>query len=81
MVFFLSGHGFILLCCCKVHHPTPDGFNIAAALPINVPGMDTAAVQALLEKTHKICPYSNATRGHIDVTLTVIYILRAEKNG
>ena len=51
---------------------TPEGFNIAVELKISVPGMDKAAVQALVEKTHKVCPYSNATRGNIDVTLTVV---------
>jgi lipoyl-dependent peroxiredoxin len=51
---------------------TPEGFNIAVELKINVPGMDKVAVQALVEKTHKVCPYSNATRGNIDVTLTVV---------
>ena len=51
---------------------TPDGFNIAVELKINVPGMDKAAVHALIEQTHKVCPYSNATRGNIDVTLTVV---------
>ena len=50
----------------------PAGFNIAVELKISVPGMDKAAVEALVEKTHKVCPYSNATRGNIDVTLTVI---------
>jgi len=50
----------------------PEGFNIAVELKISVPGMDKAAVQALVEKTHKVCPYSNATRGNIDVTLTVV---------
>jgi lipoyl-dependent peroxiredoxin len=50
----------------------PDGFNIAVELKVSVPGMDKAAVQALVEKTHKVCPYSNATRGNIDVTLTVV---------
>ena len=51
---------------------TPDGFNIAVELKITVPGMDKAAVQALVEHTDKVCPYSNATRGNIDVTLTVV---------
>ena len=50
----------------------PAGFNIAVELKISVPGMDKAAVEALVEKTHKVCPYSNATRGNIDVTLTVV---------
>ena len=52
--------------------PAPEGFNIAVELKISLPGMDKAAAQALVEKTHKVCPYSNATRGNIDVTLTVI---------
>ena len=51
---------------------TPEGFTIAVELKISVPGMDKAAVHALVEKTHKVCPYSNATRGNIDVTLTII---------
>lgn len=51
---------------------TPEGFNIAVELKISLPGMDKAAAQALVEKTHKVCPYSNATRGNIDVTLTLI---------
>ena len=51
---------------------TPDGFNIAVELKINVPGMDKAAVRTLVEQTDKVCPYSNATRGNIDVTLTVV---------
>jgi lipoyl-dependent peroxiredoxin len=51
---------------------TPDGFNITVELKISVPGMDKAAVQALVEKTHQVCPYSNATRGNIDVTLTIV---------
>ena len=50
----------------------PEGFNIAVELKISVPGMDKAAAEALVEKTHKVCPYSNATRGNIDVTLTVV---------
>ena len=52
--------------------PAPEGFNITVELKISLPGMDKAAAHALVEKTHKVCPYSNATRGNIDVTLTVI---------
>ena len=50
----------------------PEGFNIAVELKISLPGMDKAAAEALVEKTHKVCPYSNATRGNIDVTLTIV---------
>ncbi len=48
------------------------GFGIAAELKINLPGFERATAEALVEKAHQICPYSNATRGNIDVTLTVL---------
>ncbi|HEV7291609.1 organic hydroperoxide resistance protein [Devosia sp. RR2S18] len=47
------------------------GFNIAVELKVTVPGMDRAQVQDLVEKAHQVCPYSNATRGNIDVALSV----------
>ena len=50
----------------------PTGFGIEVELKISLPGMDKAAAQALIEKAHIVCPYSNATRGNIDVTLTLI---------
>ncbi|MBU6437756.1 MAG: organic hydroperoxide resistance protein [Betaproteobacteria bacterium] len=49
----------------------PQGFGIEVAMSISVPGMDKAAAQALVDAAHQVCPYSNATRGNIDVTLTV----------
>jgi lipoyl-dependent peroxiredoxin len=48
------------------------GFALKADITLSVPGADKAAVQALLEDAHKICPYSRATRGNIPVTLTVV---------
>lgn len=48
------------------------GFGIEAELEISLPGMDRAAAQALIEKAHQVCPYSNATRGNINVTLKLI---------
>ena len=47
------------------------GFGIAAALTISLPGFDRAQAEALVAKAHQVCPYSDATRGNIDVTLTV----------
>ena len=47
------------------------GFAIAVELKIAVPGFDRAQVEDLVEKAHQICPYSNATRGNVDVKLTV----------
>ena len=50
----------------------PGGFGIEVELRISIPGMDRAQAEALVEKAHHVCPYSNATRGNIDVTLTVV---------
>ena len=47
-------------------------FSLAADITLKVPGADKAAVQALLEDAHTICPYSKATRGNIPVTLTAL---------
>jgi Ohr subfamily peroxiredoxin len=50
----------------------PQGFGIEVQLAVTVPGMDRAAAQALVDKAHQVCPYSNATRGNIEVTITVV---------
>jgi len=47
------------------------GFGIAAALEVHIPGVDHEKATELVNLAHEICPYSNATRGNIDVTLTV----------
>lgn len=46
-------------------------FSIAVAMQVSVPGMDRAALDALVKAAHEVCPYSNATRGNIDVTFTI----------
>lgn len=51
--------------------PISTGFGIEVALKITIPGFDRAQAEALVQKAHVVCPYSNATRGNIDVTLTV----------
>nr|WP_315227139.1 organic hydroperoxide resistance protein [uncultured Albidiferax sp.] len=51
--------------------PIPAGFGIAAQLVISLPGMDRAVAQDLIDTAHGVCPYSNATRGNIEVTLTL----------
>lgn len=51
--------------------PIPDGFGIAVRLAISLPGVSRAVAQDLVDAAHKVCPYSNATRGNIDVTLTL----------
>ncbi|AND69924.1 MULTISPECIES: organic hydroperoxide resistance protein [Dyella] len=52
--------------------PIPTGFGIEVELKISIPGLDRAVVEDLVQKAHVVCPYSNATRGNIDVTLTVV---------
>ena len=47
-------------------------FGIAVAMAISVPGMDKAAAEKLVATAHEVCPYSNATRGNIDVALSVV---------
>ena len=49
----------------------PTGFGIQVVLRIAAPGLPRETVQALVEKAHIVCPYSNATRGNIDVNLIV----------
>ncbi len=50
----------------------PNGFGIEVDLAISLPGMDRAEAQALIERAHIVCPYSNATRGNIDVRLSLV---------
>jgi len=52
--------------------PIPAGFGIQVAMKISLPGFERAAAEALVAAAHQVCPYSNATRGNIDVTLTVV---------
>ncbi|WP_438765374.1 organic hydroperoxide resistance protein [Kushneria sp. TE3] len=47
------------------------GFGIEVTLNIRLPDMDEALANELVDKAHVVCPYSNATRGNIDVTLSV----------
>ena len=49
----------------------PDAYGIAVRLDVSLPGMDRVAAQDLIDAAHQVCPYSNATRGNIDVTITL----------
>jgi Ohr subfamily peroxiredoxin len=49
-----------------------EGFTICADLVVNVPGVEKNLVEQLVEAAHKVCPYSNATRGNIDVNFTIV---------
>ena len=47
------------------------GFGITADLLVDLPGLDRDEAQKLMEAAHQVCPYSNATRGNVDVGLTL----------
>ncbi len=51
--------------------PVGQAFGIAVRMTIHLPGMDKAAAETLVHDADLVCPYSNATRGNIDKTLTV----------
>ncbi len=46
------------------------GFEVSVALEITLPKLDQKAAEELVAEAHRICPYSNATRGNVDVKLT-----------
>lgn len=48
------------------------GFGLTVALDVNFPGMDKDDVQRIADAGHKICPYSHATNGNIEVTTKVV---------
>ncbi len=48
------------------------GFGLAVELDVHLPALAHDAAQALVEKAHEVCPYSNATRGNVEVTLRVV---------
>jgi osmotically inducible protein OsmC len=47
------------------------GFGITADLLVDLPGLDREEAQKLMEAAHQVCPYSNATRGNVDVGLSL----------
>lgn len=51
--------------------PIPTGFGIEAAISVSIPGLDKEIATSLVEKAHVVCPYSNATRGNINVDVSV----------
>ena len=52
--------------------PIPGAYGIAVRMNVSLPGMDRAAAQGLIEAAHKVCPYSNATRGNIDAKIALV---------
>mgnify|MGYP001043399022 CR=1 FL=1 len=53
--------------------PSEDGgFGLAVAIKVDIPDADPALAQQAIELAHAFCPYSNATRGNIDVTVSLV---------
>lgn len=52
--------------------PTAHGYGIAVRMNVSLPGLDRESAQKLLDAAHQVCPYSNATRNNIDVTITPV---------
>lgn len=48
-----------------------DGFQLQARLKVSLPGLEPAQAQALVDEAHRTCPYSKATRGNIDVRISL----------
>ncbi|WP_417460477.1 organic hydroperoxide resistance protein [Kordiimonas sp.] len=51
--------------------PIPNGFGIEVELNISLPGLDSETAEKLVAAAHQVCPYSNATRGNVEVTLNI----------
>ncbi|MFC7533136.1 organic hydroperoxide resistance protein [Actinoplanes sp. GCM10030250] len=47
------------------------GFGLSVTIEAELPGLDEAAAKALLDAAHQLCPYSNATRGNVDVQINL----------
>lgn len=52
--------------------PAGAGFGLQVRLAVDLPGMDRTVAQGLVDTAHQVCPYSNAVRGNIEVTLTLV---------
>ena len=50
----------------------PDGYGLEVELKISAPGADPAVMRDVVGKAHGVCPYSNATRGNVEVKLTLV---------
>jgi len=48
------------------------GYSLSARLNVSLPGVARDVAQGLLEEAHKVCPYSKATRGNIDVAINLV---------
>ncbi len=51
--------------------PIPTGFALTVQLTVSLPGISRADADSLVHQAHQVCPYSNATRGNVDVVLNI----------
>jgi lipoyl-dependent peroxiredoxin len=51
---------------------TRGAYGLAARLNVSLPGLEREVAQALVDAAHQLCPYSNATRGNIDVAINLV---------
>lgn len=56
----------------SVHSTEQGGFSLSAALHVELGGLDQATADSLVEAAHAVCPYSNATRDNIPVTIDAV---------
>ena len=49
-----------------------EGYGLAAELDVALPALDRNTAETLMAKAHSICPYSNVTRGNMDVALILV---------
>ena len=56
----------VMVAVCWTEMPSVESI----ANTVTVPGLDQAAAEKVVESAHQVCPYSNATRGNIEVKLT-----------
>lgn len=52
--------------------PIETGFGITVRLQVSLPGVARATTESLVDTAHRVCPYSNATRGNIDVAIDIV---------
>ena len=52
--------------------PIPAGFGIKVAMKVTIPGMERSVAEQLVQTAHGVCPYSNATRGNIEVKVALV---------
>ncbi|MEO9131198.1 MAG: organic hydroperoxide resistance protein [Sphingomonas sp.] len=48
-----------------------EGFALSISLSVDLPGLDAAVAERVVHQAHRVCPYSNATRGNIEVKLVI----------